>query len=201
MQESGMGLMVRSVFTDVACFFAFMSVCAAHRAIISGRVIEAPNDEDTDTLWILTDDDYSMLKHKSIRELNRKLKDPNQKITNETLETVVSLLTGSIIAGLFGEVRMHLQGLKELVELRGGYSSRNIRCGAMLAAIFTADVKAASGLMTKPVFPLTWGLNPTPNRAPERSRPNPESNLNEFGAALYANPLLSAPLQRTLHRL
>lgn len=32
---------------------------------------------------------------------------------------------------------MHLQGLKELVELRGGYSSRNIRCGAMLAAIFT----------------------------------------------------------------
>lgn len=96
MQESGMGLMVRSVFTDVACFFAFMSVCAAHRAIISGRVIEAPNDEDTDTLWILTDDDYSMLKHKSIRELNRKLKDPNQKITNETLETVVSLLTGSV---------------------------------------------------------------------------------------------------------
>lgn len=91
-----MGLMVRSVFTDVACFFAFMSVCAAHRAIISGRVIEAPNDEDTDTLWILTDDDYSMLKHKSIRELNRKLKDPNQKITNETLETVVSLLTGSV---------------------------------------------------------------------------------------------------------
>lgn len=55
--------------------------------------------------------------------------------------------------------------------------------------------------MTKPVFPLTWGLNPTPSRAPERSRPNPESNLNEFGAALYANPLLSAPLQRTLHRL
>lgn len=137
MRNSGMGLMIQSVFSDVGCFFAFMSVCAAHRAIMCGRIIE--NSDDEETVWNITDETYELLKQKSIHELNRKMEDPAQKSTNETLETVVSLLTSSIIAGLFREVRTHLRGLKELVDLRGGYSRKNIRCVALLNAVFTYD--------------------------------------------------------------
>lgn len=86
--------MLRSVFTDSACFYAFMTMCAAHKAILSGRVIEASDDEET--LWIMTDREYTMLKQRSITELKLKLRDPRQRQTNEALETVVTLLTGSV---------------------------------------------------------------------------------------------------------
>lgn len=63
------------------------------------------------------------------------------------------------------------------------------------------DVKAASGLMTKPVFPFTWGFNPMPHRATRLCRPRVNSRISQFGSAIHDNPLLSAPLQRTIHKL
>ncbi|OGM40390.1 tachykinin family protein [Aspergillus bombycis] len=60
--------------------------------------------------------------------------------------------------GLFDEARMHLRGLKRMVDLRGGITDNSIHQSSMLAAILTTDVKAASGLMTQPVFPLARGL-------------------------------------------
>lgn len=67
---------------------------------------------------------------------------------------------------------------------------------------FRVDVKAASGLMTKPLFPLTWASNPVPSHAHLRLKlSNHPSNLGRFGMALCANPLVSGPLQRIIHVL
>lgn len=48
-------------------------------------------------------------------------------------------LTGvlQLIAGLFDEVRVHLTGLKRMVELRGGITDESIRYSSILSAILT----------------------------------------------------------------
>lgn len=42
-----------------------------------------------------------------------------------------------LIVGLFDEARIHLTGLKQMVELRGGITEDSIRGSSMLAAIIT----------------------------------------------------------------
>lgn len=42
-----------------------------------------------------------------------------------------------LIAGLFDEARIHLTGLKRMVELRGGITDESIRSASMLSAIIT----------------------------------------------------------------
>ena len=55
--------------------------------------------------------------------------------------------------------------------------------------------------MTKPVFPLVWGSNPVPSDIQERIKPPELSAVSRFGNALFANRLLSRPLQRILQML
>lgn len=85
--------MVQSVFSDSGCFFAVLYMCAAHRAILTGRLIESDdgvNDSE------LRDPDYYMLKDRCIHEMKTKLRDPAQKASNEALQLAVSLLTGAV---------------------------------------------------------------------------------------------------------
>ena len=42
-----------------------------------------------------------------------------------------------LIAGLFDEARIHLTGLKHMVELRGGITDESIRSASILSAIIT----------------------------------------------------------------
>lgn len=42
-----------------------------------------------------------------------------------------------LIVGLFSEVRIHIEGLKRMVEMRGGISAGSIRGSTTLAAILT----------------------------------------------------------------
>lgn len=85
--------MVQSVFTDSGCFFAVMYMCAAHRAILTGRLVETDNGVNDSKLH---DPDYYMLKDRCIHEMETKLRDPAQKASNEALQLAVSLLTGAV---------------------------------------------------------------------------------------------------------
>lgn len=62
-------------------------------------------------------------------------------------------------------------------------------------------MKAATGLMTKPVFPLVWGSKPVSPDVQARIQPSRYSSVNDFGTALFANNLLSYDLRRILHVL
>lgn len=64
---------------------------------------------------------------------------------------------------------------------------------------FSTDVKAASGLMRKPVFPLTWDAQPVPQEIQQRIRPAATSPLNRLGSGFSANTLLGPALLRILH--
>lgn len=99
-----------------------------------------------------------------------------------------------------------------MVDQRGGITDDSIRSSSMLSAIITyvsytlilghthctsTDIKAASGLMTKPVFPLTWDAQPIPPEIQQRIRPLASSSLNRLGLG-FANTLLSPSLLRII---
>lgn len=65
----------------------------------------------------------------------------------------------------------------------------------------STDIKAASGLMTKPVFPLTWDAQPVPSDIQQRIRPQALSPLNNLGSGFFANSFISPSLQRILYVL
>ncbi|KAJ5964605.1 uncharacterized protein N7479_004481 [Penicillium vulpinum] len=190
-----MELMVRSSFSDPGSFFGLMSMCAAHRAVLASQRSGS---------WdlVLTDDpDYCMMRAKSIQEMSAKVRDPSRRLSNEAFDTIVNLLTGSMIIGEFSEVHTHLTGLKSMVDLRGGITDDSIRSSSMLSAIITTDIKAASGLMTKPVFPLTWDAQPIPSEIQRRIRPLASSPLNRLGTGFSTNKFLSPSLLRIIRVL
>ncbi|CAI7569102.1 unnamed protein product [Penicillium manginii] len=191
-------LLVRSSFSDPGGFFGLMSMCAAHRAALSSGHLNSMLIESDDK-QTGNDRDYCIMKAKCIREMNVKVRDPAQALTNEAFDTIVNLLTGSLIAGLFDEARIHLTGLRRMVELRGGISGESIQSASILIAITTSDVKAASGLLVKPVFPLTWDTQPVPKAIQQRIRPPPSSSLHQLGSGFFANTILSPPLIRILN--
>ncbi|KAJ5108785.1 hypothetical protein N7456_005460 [Penicillium angulare] len=186
-------LMVRSSFSDPGSFFGLMSMCAAHRAALGVQrpgASNAPTDRDR----VTNDIDYFVMKEKAIHEMNIKVRDPSLALRNEAFDTIVNLLTGSLIAGLFDEARVHLTGLKRMVELRGGITDKSISSSSVLVAIVTSDVKAGSGLLAKPVFPLTWDAQPVPMEIHRRIRPPAQSPVRRLGSGFWANTLLSHQL-------
>ncbi|CAI7665333.1 uncharacterized protein N7487_006343 [Penicillium crustosum] len=187
-----MELMVRSSFSDPGSFFGLMSMCAAHRA-----VIERQRSGNWDSV-LTNDPDYCMMRAKSIQEMSAKVRDPSRRLSNEAFDTIINLLTGSLIIGEFTEVHTHLTGLKSMVDLRGGITDESIRSSSMLSAIITTDIKAASGLMTKPVFPLTWDAQPIPSEIQQRIRPLAPSPLNRLGTGFSANKFLSPALLKII---
>ncbi|KAF7183582.1 hypothetical protein CNMCM7691_003861 [Aspergillus felis] len=197
-EQAETGLMVKSSFSDPGSFFGLMAMCAAHRAVLAGYHIGFSRVPDS-SRPIEPDADYYFMKVRCMQEMNAKMRDSNRALSDESFDTMVNLLTSTLIIGMFDEARIHLGGLKRMVELRGGLMADGINQSSMLAAIITADVKAASGLMTKPLFSLPWDPRPVPSSAQQRIRPPPSSVLTRLGAAFFANNLLSLPLLRILH--
>ncbi|KAJ5565241.1 hypothetical protein N7513_001483 [Penicillium frequentans] len=191
-------LMVRSSFSDPGSFFGLMSMCAAHRAALALNRLD-PSSTIDDPDRVINDSDYCIMKAKSIHEMSTKVRDPRLALSNEAFDTIINLLTGSLIAGLFDEARVHLTGLRRMVELRGGITDKSISSSSMLSAILTSDVKAGTGLLAKPVFPLTWDTQPVPLDIQHRIRPPPSSPIRRLGSGFWANTLLSPPLLRILN--
>lgn len=71
-----------------------MSMCAAHRAVLAYQrnLTNAGGDQEQ----VLKDQDYYIMKVKSICEMNVKMRDPTQAISNEAFDTIINLLTGSV---------------------------------------------------------------------------------------------------------
>ncbi|KAJ6140475.1 hypothetical protein N7470_010271, partial [Penicillium chermesinum] len=164
-------LMVRSSFSDPGSFFGLMTMCAAHRAALG----VGPSDRTVATDLVANDQDYCVMKGKSIREMNVKVRDPALALTDEAFDTIVNLLTGSLIAGQFDEARIHLTGLKHMERCKSRYWTHDQTC-----------------------LPLTWDAQPVPADIQQRIRPPASSPIRRIGSGFWANTLLSQPLLRIL---
>lgn len=67
--------------------------------------------------------------------------------------------------------------------------------------LYSTDVKAASGLMNQPVFPLAGDLQPVSASIQERIAPPDTSELQRVGVAFISNPHLSPCLLSILRAM
>ncbi|OJD13256.1 hypothetical protein AJ78_06278 [Emergomyces pasteurianus Ep9510] len=197
--KNRMGLIISATISEAGPFFGYMSLCAAHRAILQGKhsdLLSTSGGKDR----VLYEPDYYMMKARCIGEMNKKMQDPALALTDSAFDIVVSLTSCALTIGDFDEARMHIQGLKKMVDMRGGVTGPSFQGEGvrLLSNLLTCDIMAASGLMTRPFFPLTWDPQPIPPETAEHILPPPTSPLCSTGMALCTNEALSSPLRKAL---
>lgn len=72
-----------------------MTMCAAHRAILAGRHADLV-DHSQSSHRLLQDPDYYIMKSKCIREMNVKIQDPEQSLSDQAIDTVINLITSAV---------------------------------------------------------------------------------------------------------
>jgi hypothetical protein len=90
-----MSTVFSSAISDASCFYSFMSFTAAHRAILGGRkanLITSATGEDR----YLMEPEYYVLNARCIKEINTKIRDPKQALTDDAFQTVVNLVSGAV---------------------------------------------------------------------------------------------------------
>jgi hypothetical protein len=93
--ESRMGLVMDSAISEPGAFFGYMSLSAAHKAILSGQHSDVPASSDGKER-VLYEPDFYIMKAMCIREINKKLQDPEKALSDEVLDIVVSLLSCTV---------------------------------------------------------------------------------------------------------
>jgi len=91
-----MELMARTSFSDPGSFFGLMSMCAAHRAVLASQHSGVFDSESGRGALLVNDPDYCMMRAKSFREMSAKVRDPTRRLSNEAIDTIINLLTGSV---------------------------------------------------------------------------------------------------------
>jgi hypothetical protein len=91
-----MELMVRSSFSDPGSFFGLMSMCAAHRAVLGSQRSGVFDSESGQGPSLATDRIYCMMRARSFQEMSAKVQDPTRRLSNEAIDTIINLLTGSV---------------------------------------------------------------------------------------------------------
>lgn len=96
--KNRMALIISATISEPGPFFGYMSLCAAHRAVLQGKhselVATAPTGAGKER--VLFEPDYYMMKARCIREMNRKLQDPVLALTDSAFDIVVSLTSCAV---------------------------------------------------------------------------------------------------------
>ncbi|ODH48717.1 hypothetical protein GX48_05152 [Paracoccidioides brasiliensis] len=201
--KNRMARIITEAISDPGPFFGYMSLCAAHRAILQGKHSHPLPVQPAGKDRILYEPDYYVMKAKCINEMNKKMLDPKLALTDSAFDVVISLTSSALTIGDFDEARIHIQGLKKMVDARGGVrdSSFQGEGARILSNILTCDVTTACGLMTRPFFPLTWDSQPIPPETLERMLPPPSSPLHNTAMLLCTYTGFSPELRKALFSL
>ena len=90
---------------DPALFFSTLGYAAVHIDILTGRKTH---------LQLLS------YKNDTIRNINEKLQSPEDALTDSAIGSVAMLAATESIQGNYSEMRIHMDALKRMVQLRGG---------------------------------------------------------------------------------
>lgn len=140
---------VKNALADTGEFYGLMTVAAAHKSTVTGNIV-TPSAYN---YQVFTDSNYYVMKEKCLQVLNKNLRNPSEALDHIAMQTVIHLITSSVrllcipalsalftdymqlIFGFNDEANTHLTGLKRMVELCGGMSSRVLRDSGLIHAI------------------------------------------------------------------
>ncbi|EGD89487.1 hypothetical protein H103_03125 [Trichophyton rubrum CBS 288.86] len=190
-----LAIMRVSALSSSASFFAQMTLSAAHKAIFEQHHSISLAGSDKEEAMLL-DPTYYVMKAKCIAEMNRKLQDPDpmKAVDDTAIDIVTGLISATLTLGLFEEARVHWQGMKKIVDFRGGIVRMATQGSRGIGAVLTCDLKAAYTLLSRPIFPLAWEPQALPPEVREKIEPPPNSQLRHLTKTLCANKHLSSKL-------
>ncbi|EFR04360.1 hypothetical protein MGYG_07368 [Nannizzia gypsea CBS 118893] len=193
--EKRLAIMMVAAVSSSASFFAQMALSAAHRAIFEQNHSIALAGSDKEEV-VLADPTYYVMKAKCIAEMNRKLRDPDpmKAVDDTAIDIVTGLISATLTLALFEEARVHWQGVKKIVDYRGGILNMALQGSRGIGAILTCDLKAAYTLLSRPIFPLAWEPQALPSEVKDKIEPPPTSQLRHLAKRLCANKHLSPKL-------
>lgn len=93
--KNRMALIISATISEAGPFFGYMSLCAAHRAMLQGKhsdLVSTPGSKDR----VLYEPDYYMMKARCISEMNRKMQDPALALTDSAFDIVISLTSSAV---------------------------------------------------------------------------------------------------------
>lgn len=93
--ESRMGLVMDSAISEPGAFFGYMSLSAAHRAILSGQHSDVPSSSDGKER-VLYEPEFYVMKAMCIKEINKKLQNPEQALSDSAFDIVVGLISCTV---------------------------------------------------------------------------------------------------------
>ncbi|EEP77751.1 predicted protein [Uncinocarpus reesii 1704] len=116
-----------------------------------------------------------LMKAQAIREMNAKMQNPETAADESAFEMSLFLITAAVTVGFFTEAQIHFDGLKKMVDYRGGVTAPNLEATPTLA--------------------VTWETQPTPRRMADRVFPPSRSPLRIVTSKLRNSPYLSDTLK------
>ncbi|KAJ9221667.1 transcriptional regulator family: Fungal Specific TF [Paecilomyces variotii] len=136
-------------------------------------------------------------KSETIRLVNEKLNDPEQAAADATIAAVAILITVETLTGDIDQVRIHLNGLRQMIALRGDLSSLPL---TVVSQIATTDVKISIVGLTKPIFPFV-----KPIRRTTKAIPAADADIARIASNLLTLPdpsvLFSPNMMQVFHDL
>ncbi|KAI1910750.1 hypothetical protein LOZ12_006236, partial [Ophidiomyces ophidiicola] len=191
-------MMVKSAISDPGPFFAYMSLAAAHRAIMQSE--NNLNLDEMDARSIRNPDLYAM-KAQCMSEMNKKLQKQETAADESAFETIMFLISAAVTCGFFTEARIHFEGVKNMVKLRGGITSPSFEASRALGGVVLCDVKIAYGQLSRPFYPIAWESFPVPPPMAARIFPPKSSPLNIITSRLANSPYLSDTLKVAINKI
>ncbi|KAG4438503.1 hypothetical protein IFR05_006026 [Cadophora sp. M221] len=119
----------------------------------------------------------------AIRSVNQKLSDPVLKASDDVLLGILSFRCYNLVKGDFDAAAVHLEGLNNVVELRGGYNGAGIT-PMLVSLIYGVEMTRICRQDTKPLFPVPKMFDITQ----EQQFGNPSINLPSIATSTSTRP-------------
>ncbi|EFW18051.1 hypothetical protein D8B26_004652 [Coccidioides posadasii str. Silveira] len=191
------GLFVANAMAEPGPFFSNLCLAAAHKAILRTEIVDYSQMDNR----VVPEADLYVMKAQALREMNKKLHNPETAADSAAFETVIFLISAAVTIGLFNEAQMHFEGVKKMVESRGGIGSPSFEATRTLGGVLLCDVKIACGLLRRPYYPITWDIQPMSPALASRIAPAKKSPLNRVTSRLQNSPYLSDTLKAVIAKI
>ena len=122
---------------DPALFFSTLNYAVIHIDILTGH---------KSTLELLS------YKDNAIRTINKRLQSPEDALTDSTIGSVAMLAATASIQANYKELKIHMNALKKMVNIRGGLQEL---CAVLHMFISWQDLLSATVLTQPPVYAMT----------------------------------------------
>lgn len=161
------GMVLQSKISSPAVFLGFMATVAAHRAILLGYYNDIlPPERNHDEF--ITDPDSQKIKHEAIVAV-RQIIQNRQRADQYLIDACFGLVPTSTVTGNFGEARLHLHGIVQMIASVG-------TCEEPISWFPVTNMNVSATMITRPSLIIPWIREEISEKILQRIFPRSDTN-------------------------